>query len=703
MCKVLVFAGTTEGRKTAEFLDSQSIPAHICVATEYGEELLPKSGNMTVSHTRLTEEDMENLMRSIQADPVIDATHPYAAEVTKNIRTACEKTGCRYVRLLRSSRESDQKNDRAVYVSSVDEAAEYLKGTKGNILVTTGSKEIAKYTVIPDYRERVFARVLSLANVAAQCAEHGFEGKNLICMQGPFSKEMNRAMIEQLNCKYLVTKMSGATGGYQEKLDAALETGCTPIVVGRPLVEEGISLAACRRMLCKKFSLHPSREISLVGIGVGSEKLMTLEAQQVLKEAELIIGARRMVEAAAYEGQDTCMEYDSDKICSYIEEHPEYEKTAVVLSGDVGFYSGARKLLEKLSGHHVRVVCGISSLVYFMGKIGRSWDDAFITSAHGRNANLAAAVRTHEKVFAILGSRDGVSVLAGKLMDYGMEHVRLFVGEQLSYEQEKIISGYPKDFISYTGDALSVVYAENKAFVPYPATHGIRDEEFVRDKVPMTKEEVRTVSLAKLGLLSDSVCWDVGAGTGSVSVEMALRAARGRVYAIEKKSLAAELLQKNKMKFAAENLIVVEGEAPGSAYSCLHRRLIRKYESHYGTAAAKKSQGQNRDKLHCHGECGGGAALLKGAAGHGYGCGAAQCGKGKKSRALPYDDGRESNHHYFLYRRHQIGEILYENTAHTSLCRCQRQRQNSAHLRHSSGIEKPRAESGILQVRAGLY
>ena len=105
MCKVLVFAGTTEGRKTAEFLDSQSIPSHICVATEYGEELLPKSGNMTVSHTRLTEEDMENLMRSIQADPVIDATHPYAAEVTKNIRTACEKTGCRYVRLLRSSRE----------------------------------------------------------------------------------------------------------------------------------------------------------------------------------------------------------------------------------------------------------------------------------------------------------------------------------------------------------------------------------------------------------------------------------------------------------------------------------------------------------------------------------------------------------------------------------------------------------------------
>lgn len=562
MCKVLVFAGTTEGRKIAEFLDSQSVPSHICVATEYGEELLPKSGHMTVSHTRLTEEDMEALMREIQADPVIDATHPYAAEVTKNLRSACEKAGCRYVRLLRGGREGDTKKDRAVYVSSVDEAAEFLKGTKGNVLVTTGSKEIAKYTVIPGYRERVYARVLSLADVAAQCAAHGFEGKNLICMQGPFSKEMNRAMIEQLDCKYLITKMSGATGGYQEKLDAAWETGCIPVVVGRPLLEEGITLSQCRGMLCSQFSLHPSQEISLVGIGVGSEDLMTSEARKVLKEAELVIGARRMVEAAAFEGQDTCMEYDSDKISRYIETHPEYEKIAVVLSGDVGFYSGARKLLEKLSGHNVRIVCGISSLVYFMGKIGRSWDDAFITSAHGRNANLTAAVRTHEKVFAILGSRDGVSLLAKKLLDYGMEQVRLFVGEQLSYEQEKIIAGYPKDFVSYTGDPLSVVYAENKAFVPDPATHGIRDEEFIRDKVPMTKEEVRTVSLAKLGLFKDSVCWDVGAGTGSVSVEMALRACEGRVYAIEKKSMAAELLQKNKVKFAADNLIVVEGEAP---------------------------------------------------------------------------------------------------------------------------------------------
>ena len=200
-------------------------------------------------------------------------------------------------------------------------------------------------------------------------------------------------MIGQLDCKYLVTKMSGTTGGYQEKLDAARETGCVPVVVGRPLLEEGISLSQCRKMLCSQFALCPPKEISLVGIGVGSPLLMTVEAQQVLEKAELVIGAKRMVEAAALEGQDVCIEYDSDKISRYIEEHPEYEKIAVVLSGDVGFYSGARKLLEKLSGYHVQIICGISSLVYFMGKIGKSWDDAFITSAHGRKANLLAAIQ----------------------------------------------------------------------------------------------------------------------------------------------------------------------------------------------------------------------------------------------------------------------------------------------------------------------
>lgn len=560
MCKVIVFAGTTEGRKIAEFLDKRKVPAHVCVATEYGEQLLPKEGCLEISHERLNEEQMENLIKEQDHPLVIDATHPYAAEVTMNIKRACEKTGVDYMRVLRENPKEEGGMD-GIYVDSVQEAVAYLEQTKGNILATTGSKEAGKYTELSKYRERVFLRVLSLPNVAKQCAELGFEGRNLICMQGPFSKELNAAMLRQLDCKYLVTKMSGSTGGFQEKLDAARECGCIPVIIGRPLKEEGLSVSACKRLLCERFSLESRAEIALVGIGMGSRETRTAEASRVVKEADLIIGARRMVEASAEKGQDTYVEYDSRKIADYIQKHPEYEKIAVVLSGDIGFCSGAKKLLELL-GDRVQIISGVSSVSYFMSRIGKSWDDAVITSSHGKNTNLTALAKHHKKVFSILGTQDGICELSKKLIACNLEHVNLYTGERLSYENEKILCRKPKDFLNYKADPLSVVLIENDAYEELPVTHGISDEAFLRDKVPMTKEEVRTVSLSKLHLKADSVCYDVGAGTGSVSIEMAVRAYCGKVYAIEKKPLAVELLEKNRQKFAADNLKIIEGLAP---------------------------------------------------------------------------------------------------------------------------------------------
>lgn len=186
MCKVMVFAGTTEGRELAEFLAEREIPALICVATEYGEQLLPQGKCLEISHERLTAEEMASLMKEKEIQIVLDATHPYAAEVTANIRQACEHAGVSYVRVLRENQDADRLED-CVYVDSVEEAVAFLEHTSGNILATTGSKEAAKYTALTDYEQRVFLRVLSLPNVVKQCQELGFQGKNLICMQGPFS------------------------------------------------------------------------------------------------------------------------------------------------------------------------------------------------------------------------------------------------------------------------------------------------------------------------------------------------------------------------------------------------------------------------------------------------------------------------------------------------------------------------------------
>lgn len=602
MYKVLIFAGTTEGIELCRLLAQNEIPTYACVATEYGSLSYEQSSCLHVNAGRMDRTEMENLMRELQPELVLDATHPYAAEVTQNIRSACEQAGFSYHRVLR---ECGAYSKQAVYVKNTEAAVDFLKNTKGNILLTTGSKELAKYTALPDYQERLYARVLSLPSVIETCDSYGIVGKHLIGMQGPFSKELNAAMLRQFDCRYLVTKDTGAAGGFQEKLDAAQECGVIPVVIGRPLQEEGLSLEQAKEMLLQHFEirtgnlrqiqgtleeekrdsgdLQQPRRITVLGIGMGSRDTLTIAGAKALEQADVLIGAKRMVDAVRNGQQSVVYEYRSEAICQYIQEHPQYRKAVIVLSGDVGFYSGAKKLLELLNDScfvqnepeyrgmtadsvttedKIEVICGISSVVYFMSKIGLSWDDAVLASAHGREANLISLIRHNPKVFAIMGTSDGIAALAQNLTYYGMADVMLYVGENLSYPDEQIFAKRADELTDYQGETLSVVCAWNPEAVPQLMTHGLADSAFVRGKAPMTKGEVRTVSLAKLGLTADSICYDVGAGTGSVAIEMALRAHQGRVYAIEKKEAAAELIEQNKKRLAADNLTVIRGTAP---------------------------------------------------------------------------------------------------------------------------------------------
>lgn len=558
MEKVIVFAGTTEGYELCRFLSEHQISVYACAATEYGGKALTETPYLHIHTGRLSREEMEAFFLKEEPNFVLDATHPYAAEVTDNIKSACEKTGFFYQRVLR---EQGRQAEKAVYVESTEAAAEFLNTTEGNVLLTTGSKELKKFLGVKDYKERLYARVLSLPSVMEECSAAGFEGKHLIGMQGPFSRELNEAMLRQFHCRYLVTKDSGKAGGFQEKIDAAFSCGAIPVIIGRPLKEEGLSLVECKKWLSQKFGFSLKPQITLLGIGMGSRDTLTIEGEKALEKAELLIGARRIADSVKMPHHTVIYEYDSEKILKCIEENSQYEHIVIALSGDVGFYSGAKKLLHNL-GEDTRVICGISSVVYFMAKAGLSWDDAKIVSAHGRNCNLVSLICHSKKVFSILGTKDGISSLAGRLVSYGMGDVLLYVGENLSYENEKIFVKPAKELVSYEGDALCVVCAYNENASELMSTHGIKDECFIRGKAPMTKEEVRTVSLMKLGLSEDSVCYDVGAGTGSVSVEMALRAHQGKVYAIEKKEDALALILENKKKFAADNLEIVGGCAP---------------------------------------------------------------------------------------------------------------------------------------------
>ncbi len=241
--KVLVFAGTTEGREISEFLSANGAEVTVCVATEYGRMVMPHRQQLEVRVGRLTRLQMEEAAEGYSF--VIDATHPYAAIVSENIKEACRNLDMEYIRLLRPSTDSGE----AVVVESAREAAKILELTEGNILVTTGSKELEKFTAIRDFDKRVYVRVLPAAEVIQKCAELGFKGNNLICMQGPFSYEMNLATLKHVKARYMVTKDTGTPGGYEEKISAAREAGVTVILIARPGDSKGATVEELKREL----------------------------------------------------------------------------------------------------------------------------------------------------------------------------------------------------------------------------------------------------------------------------------------------------------------------------------------------------------------------------------------------------------------------------------------------------------------------
>ena len=223
--KAVIFSGTTEGRELSRLLAGMGAEVTVCVATAYGREEQGICRGVTVLEGRRDETEMAEILRGKQL--CVDATHPYAVEVTRHIRAACEQTGVPYHRLLRAKGTETG----GVWVDSAAEAAEYLRGRIGNVLLTTGAKELAAFAGLP--AERLFPRVLPSHEGLEACERAGIPHRNIIAMQGPFSQELNEAMIRQLRIDYLVTKDGGPAGGFDEKAAAASAAGAELIVIRR--------------------------------------------------------------------------------------------------------------------------------------------------------------------------------------------------------------------------------------------------------------------------------------------------------------------------------------------------------------------------------------------------------------------------------------------------------------------------------------
>ena len=557
MCKICVFAGTTEGRRLLERLCGRGAQLTACVATEYGEELLGGLEGAEIRAGRMDGAQMREMFARERFDLVVDATHPYAEVVTENLREACLATSTEYLRLLRPSCSED---DDGVFVRDAAECAEYLKRTTGNILLTTGSKELPAFCADETLRSRLYARVLPMAASLKICEECGIAPDHILAMQGPFGEEMNVAMLRAIGASVLVTKDTGGAGGYGAKIAAARKAGAQAVIIGRPVQHEGVDLERAVQAIGERFQLKPPRkQVILAGVGMGSADSRTLGMERAVREAECLIGAKRMLECVDCAGRQTFVAVAARDIARIIRES-RCQRFAVLLSGDVGFYSGAKALMAELTDVDLELMPGIGSLQYFCARLRRSWEDVRAVSLHGRDCDLVREVERHSAVFVLVGGENGAADALRRLQDADMGELTAHVGERLGYPGERITSGTVASLADGRWDSLSVLLIENGA--DHVVTHGLPDEAFERDETPMTKSEVRSVALSKLRLTERAIVYDVGSGSGSVSVEAALQSWRGRVYAVEMKEKAVALTRRNAEKFHLSNLDVVCGKAP---------------------------------------------------------------------------------------------------------------------------------------------
>lgn len=245
MAEILLFGGTSEARELAAGLKEQRIHTLVCVATEYGEALLDADGSIAVHTGRLDESAMTALIREHGPRLVLDATHPYADAVSRNIRAACERATTAYLRVKRES----AKEDGFLSFPSMNALISWLNTTNGVIFSGLGAKEARALTAVAGFERRVWLRILPFIEGFNTCIEAGFPAKHIICMQGPFSEELNAAMFRAAGAEILITKESGTAGGFLEKLAAARACGMRVAVLKRPNEEAGLTLEEVKRRI----------------------------------------------------------------------------------------------------------------------------------------------------------------------------------------------------------------------------------------------------------------------------------------------------------------------------------------------------------------------------------------------------------------------------------------------------------------------
>lgn len=299
------------------------------------------------------------------------------------------------------------------------------------------------------------------------------------------------------------------------------------------------------------------RVFSIIGAGSGQPDGLTREALDTIKLCDALVSTERLAkDLSSIAKIKICDTANLAKTAIAIKE----QNIGILVSGDTGFFSVASSLNDKLKEHgKVKMICGLNSMQMLCSKFGISYQDAFWLSLHGRKGSLLGAVSYNKKVIALTGGEQNAQKLCQTLSAAGLGDITVSIGENIGSKSERILTDTAENLSQQTFADLSVMLILN----PNAANRNLSvlDAEIERANVPMTKQEARWTAIKMLNLNPSDIVYDIGAGTGSISLEMARKVYNGMVYAVERKKEAIELIEKNRKNLGSFNILPFEGQA----------------------------------------------------------------------------------------------------------------------------------------------
>lgn len=469
MSLVFVFSGTSEGRELCEKLAAKDVLLHVFVATDYGEAVMKDHENITVSKGRLETKDMISLIEIERPEYIVDATHPHAKIVTENIKEACKATDKidKYIRVSRgmdvSNADKNLIEETGILVSSVNEAVCALESFNDkNIMLATGVKEL-KYFALSQFKQRLIVRVLPGMESLDAVYKEGLSTKQIIAMEGPFSEAMNIAMINEYNAGVLVTKNSGNRGGFIEKIRACKACGIKAIIIENNNDDNGVSISDAVQIICKSGCNEIKKHVDLVGVGICDSDYLLPIAKESIKNAEVLIGAKRMIQFGTKINPDAACfcEYNPKEVCEIIKAS-KAEKIAVLLSGDTGLCSGAKgianSLSDVISDDCIRIIPGISSVSYFASKLRIQHSDYRFISLHDKKCDYMKYVTDGDGIIALCSGLNDVKEVCKNVFSCDVKtDFDIYAGKNFGSNDEEIICIDDEDIINSLTDGLYVL------------------------------------------------------------------------------------------------------------------------------------------------------------------------------------------------------------------------------------------------------